>query len=1152
MSTILVIDDSLLTREYVARLLGYQGHRVIEASDGVEALGAVRIEHPDLVITDLLMPTMDGFEFVQRLRAIPGAERMPVIIFSATYQRREARSLAERLGVAAILDKPAEPDTVLEVVEAALASSGSASNPLPREDFTREHAQVLADKVYQKVVELEAMNEKLAALNAVVQALAGEPDPLQILGHFCRSARDIVAARYAAVALLADDWKTIRHFETSGIDARTRERIGAPPIGCGLFAELFRQRTPVRIRDLRAHSGATGFPPHHPEMRSLVCVPVITGTTYFGALYLADKIGADEFSEEDERLTGILAAGLAVALENAERWSKMRESETRYRALVERLPALTYVAENDPRGRLLYVSPQIESMLGIRADEWIASPGLWVEAVHPEDRERVLNDARRLAKGVTAVDSEFRLVARGGREVWVHSRTVVVRDDLGRPLFRQGIVFDITEQRQAEQQIRENEARQALILRTVPITLYTAASREGFSTTWIAENVGRLTGFGPHDFTEGNVWAERIHPGDRARVLREFTEGVERGFVSSEYRWRRADGEWRWLLDQGGPTSGRPDEFLGSRLDITERKRAEAELELRARQQAAVAKIGQIALGEHDLDVLMSRAVSLVAETLEVEMCQVLELLPGGEALLLRAGVGWKDGLVGRTTVGAGIGSQAGYGLAADAPVIVEDLQSEARFSAAPLLRDHGVVSGMSVTIEAGKRPWGVLGAHAARSRRFTDDDVKFLCAVANLLAVAIERARAEEKMRSLQAVSDAGLSRLDLDEMLDELLARIRNALASDWAAILLLAEDGRELFVRASSGLDPERLRALRVPLGRGVAGRVAAERRAMVVDDLSKVEVASPDLRVALRSLVALPLLAEDRLIGVLHVGSETPRHFSDDDVQLLRLVADRVATSIDRARVYEAERQLRVEFEERVAQRTAELRDVNAELQSFSYSVSHDLRAPLRAIQGFAEALLEDHGSQLDETGLNYARRLSGAAARLDGLIQDLLAYSRITREEVKLSGVPLDAVLSDALSQIEAQLRERHADVSVEKPLPRVRGHRSTLIQVTANLLSNAVKFVAPGVEPRVRVQAERHEGAVRLWVADNGIGIAPEHQERIFRVFERLHGIESYPGTGIGLAIVRKGVERIGGQVGVESRPGEGSRFWIQLPGSEE
>lgn len=276
-------------------------------------------------------------------------------------------------------------------------------------------------------------------------------------------------------------------------------------------------------------------------------------------------------------------------------------------------------------------------------------------------------------------------------------------------------------------------------------------------------------------------------------------------------------------------------------------------------------------------------------------------------------------------------------------------------------------------------------------------------------------------------------------------------------------------------------------------------------------------------------------------------------------LITGINDRLRTSLVRLRSgTEALRQSEERFrllteslELRVQERTAQLEEANQALEAFAYTVSHDLRAPLRGIQGFADALLEDYADRLDPTGQDYAHRIVAAAARMEGLIQDLLAYSRLSRAQIVSQRVDLSSALSEALTQVSA-LPASGARLAVEEPLPTVYAHRSTLVQVLVNLLSNAAKFVPAGEEPAVRVWGESRDGHVRLWVEDNGIGIAPEHQERIFNVFERLHGGETYPGTGIGLAIVRKGVERMGGSTGVDSEPGRGARFWIELPGARD
>ncbi len=233
-------------------------------------------------------------------------------------------------------------------------------------------------------------------------------------------------------------------------------------------------------------------------------------------------------------------------------------------------------------------------------------------------------------------------------------------------------------------------------------------------------------------------------------------------------------------------------------------------------------------------------------------------------------------------------------------------------------------------------------------------------------------------------------------------------------------------------------------------------------------------------------------------------------------------------------------------------TSALQEANSAMESLAYSVSHDLRAPLRAMWGFAEALEEDYREKLDEQGRRYTRSVVDAARRMDELIEDLLAYSRLSRVEMELAPVDLEATVREVVHEVCTGDQRCRKSVTVTPPLPSVIAHRLTLAQVLTNLLSNALKFVAPGTRPQVRVFAEARDSRIRLWMEDNGLGIAPEHQTRIFLPFERLHGPGPYPGTGIGLAIVRKGVERMGGAAGVDSEPGGGSRFWIELPAAGE
>jgi PAS domain S-box-containing protein len=238
----------------------------------------------------------------------------------------------------------------------------------------------------------------------------------------------------------------------------------------------------------------------------------------------------------------------------------------------------------------------------------------------------------------------------------------------------------------------------------------------------------------------------------------------------------------------------------------------------------------------------------------------------------------------------------------------------------------------------------------------------------------------------------------------------------------------------------------------------------------------------------------------------------------------------------------------ELEVAVTARTEQLRATIAELEAFCYSLSHDMRAPLRAIQSYTQMVLDENGANLGSEGADFLKRVIRAAERVDRLIQDVLAYTRLSRHEIVIQPVDIGRLVADIIHE-RPEFQAPKADIQIENSLPSVLGHGVSLTQCVTNLLDNAVKFVAPGVKPQVRIHGETSDGWVRLWFADNGIGIDPEARRRLFEMFQRVHNnSQEYEGTGIGLAIVRKAVERMRGQVGVKSEPGKGSQFWLQLP----
>ena len=324
MATILVVDDHASNRELLVTLLGYKGHRLLEAADGAEALGVARTLHPDMVITDILMPTMDGYEFVRQLRADPTLARIPVIFSTAHYHEQEAQKLAQACGVSRILTKPCEPGRVVATVEHVLGFR-QASAVEPAEEFDRGHLRLLTDKLSQKATDLQTANLRFAALIEVLLDLTAERKPRHLLEKVCRAARDLVGAKWGALV--------VEHFErtrpgycvTSGMEAGLRSSFSVGSLRQGSLGNLIEEGRVWRVPQLGMEPEAIGFPAGFPRIHSMLGAPISCEDRRYGWLFLIDRLGAAEFSEPDERLAVILATHVGRIYQNRGLYAELQQ-----------------------------------------------------------------------------------------------------------------------------------------------------------------------------------------------------------------------------------------------------------------------------------------------------------------------------------------------------------------------------------------------------------------------------------------------------------------------------------------------------------------------------------------------------------------------------------------------------------------------------------------------------------------------------------------------------------------------------------------------------------------------------------------------------------------------------------------------------------
>jgi diguanylate cyclase (GGDEF)-like protein/PAS domain S-box-containing protein len=500
-ATILIVDDHVLNREFLMTLLSYGGHRLVEAANGVEALQAVQQERPDLVISDILMPNMDGYEFVSRLRSDPATRELPVIFYTATYREREATKMAQECGVRWVLPKPSDPEDILRVVHEALGlgevgqldvvpvqspasaapqrmfainsqvaeylveveSSSQLISRIAHGDEARESAHdlsMMTERLANSLSSLQAVSLRLTALIELGIELGAERDPVALLEIGCRVAQNICVSKYACIGVLDEGADELNFFSCCGENDQARVVVATPRVG--VLNTLLEEQHAVRFSNLGGDPQSIGLPQRHPPIHSFLGVPIASRERVHGWLYLVDKLGADEFSEVDERVAGTVSAQIAVAYENlllyeeikrhhaqltADMTARIRLDEDlrRFRTAMDATADAIFLID---RAGLCFVDVNVTAcrMLGYERDDFLRV-GSQAEAM-PSVQE--LYD-KLLAGDQSGAMAELQVQRKDGSLLSVEVQRRTLRS--GSSWILVAVVRDITERKEAEQRL---------------------------------------------------------------------------------------------------------------------------------------------------------------------------------------------------------------------------------------------------------------------------------------------------------------------------------------------------------------------------------------------------------------------------------------------------------------------------------------------------------------------------------------------------------------------------------------------------------------------------------------------------------------------------------------------------------------------------
>ncbi len=743
----------------------------------------------------------------------------------------------------------------------------------------------------------------------------------------------------------------------------------------------------------------------------------------------------------------------------------------------------------------------------------------------PEDRAVVTQALKDHLRNNKPYNVSFRLRDAQGQVHWFESTGQAFRDHAGRATYMAGTTFNITERRALAESQRQTLQRLDTVANASPVLFWTADLLG--RVDWVNRRWVEFTGRAESDVMADGL-SQDIHPNDAAQR----SEAVRLALAKHqpyalEYRLHHHSGEFRWVMEQGLPqldADQQPVGFIGSCVDISELKRAEGAIRERGAMLESIFEVLQDRLFVIDASNRFVNYHGLEDEGLYVPSAVFLgktvrEVVPGDVAALIEKEL-----------------QKAHQGQLCDFEYVL-DLPS------------------------LGRRHFNARGA------RIPDSDHCMLITrdITEREVLRSQQRRLDQFMQ-LQASLASSFINLpieQIDEGIERALADIGVFLNADRAYIFAydlahgIAVNTHEWCALGIPTVRPD-LQAL--PIAEMLEWPSHQVGRPYTVQDVTALEQGpTRQMLVAhgIQSMTTLPMSTGSTCLGFVGFDSvRMQRAHSEEDLTLLHLFAQMLVNVTERRTAEAKLRELTAQLEQRVAERTQQLdisvkrlSQANRELESFAYSVSHDLKSPLRSVEGFASLLLDEQGDTMNEDARHYLQRIQRATMHMARLISDLLAYCHIEKLGDGLVPLRLIGEVSGVLEGMRNEVEAQQAQVRVNiGPDVAAMAHPQGLAMVLRNLVDNAMKFTRPGHTPEIEIEARLLGPLVRLSVRDRGMGFDMKHHDRIFAIFQRLHRPDQIAGTGIGLAMVHKAVERMEGRIWAQSMPGEGATFHIELP----